>query len=159
MKMVVMRTNVGGTRVETPWARTQKQSLKHGYYGEHRVDDSHRIHMKSVGMAVFEEGGSNLRVDIPRLDKRWKFTKEQGRAAAAALEKIVVKNASLRYPERTDALTFVGKDLLGAVLGRLENWRQEKHGVLETKKHGKERYRSALEKASYISGAGEWGQE
>lgn len=156
-----MRANVGGTRVGETWARTHQQSLKHGYYGEHRVDASRRIPMKSGGMDVYEEGGSTPGLDIPRVDKQWKLTKEQGRAAAAVLEKIVVKNASLKYPKRTDALTFVGKELLGVMVGRLENWRQGfgNNGVMETKKYGKERYRSALEKASYISGASEWGQE
>ena len=152
-----MQRNVSGPRVETPWARTQKQaSLRHGYYGEHRVDDSRRIPMKSGGMAVFGEGAH-----LPRLERHWKLTKEQGRAAAAALEKIVVKNASLPYSEKTDALTSVGKELLGVMVGRIEGWRQGagKHGVMETKEYGKERYRSALEKASYISSAETWGRE
>lgn len=150
-----MRVNVGGSaRVDTPWSRGQKQPLGHGYYGEHRVDDSLCLPVKSRG--VYEEGGTYQGVNLPTRAQGWKLPKEQGRAAAAALEKIVVRNASLKYSENTDAFTVKGKELLGAMVGHFEGWRHRtrRNWVMETKEHGKERYRSALEKASYISGAG-----
>lgn len=169
MKVAMMRANAGSsaTRVDMPWAgrgtKAQKMSPGHGYYGEHRLDDSRREYHpieKADGVVVYDQEGGSVG-NMPQVGKHWKLTKEQGRAAAAALEKIVVTNASLTYSENTDALSEVGKGLLGAVKSRLGGWREgfEKHGLMGNKTHGKERYRSALEKASYFSSAREWSRE
>lgn len=160
---VVMRVNVGkGPRADVPWARGAPRASGHGYYGEHQLENSHRMNSRGIGHDRAEtgqrqEGGRAGWKVFQSHRLPWKLSKEQGRAAAAALEKIIVKNAALTYPEKGDVLALMGKELVGSMVGRFRGWHQDhvgKNGYERASVVGKERYRSALEKVSYLTAGG-----
>jgi hypothetical protein len=108
-------------------SKNTKQDGRRGYYGEHR-------HLKHASLGLVE--GRELTL----------LSKERRRAAAAAVRRVIETNAAMS--SRNNAL-LMGRGFLRKIVSTFDSAGQVVKGTQAAV--GRERYKSALEKVSYMT--------